>query len=65
MTRNEAQAARRKMANTVQAHREEVELEALVSVLGDPSAQRAADRHRLPELIASEQGHGLDFRNAA
>lgn len=65
MTRNEAQAARQKMQNTVTAHREEVELEALVSVLGDPTAQRAADRHRLPELIASEQGHGMDYRSVA
>lgn len=64
MTRNEMQAARRKMANTVQAHNEEVELESLVRVLGTPDAQRAADSHRLPELVAREQGHGLDFRAA-
>lgn len=65
MTNNEIKAARRKMQNTVTAHREEQELETLVSVLGDPTAQRAADRHRLPELIAREQGHGMDYRSAA
>lgn len=53
------------LANTVKAHAEEQELETLVSVLGTPTAQRAARAHRLPELVASEQGHGLDYRNVA
>jgi hypothetical protein len=65
MTNNEIKAARRKMENTVQAHREEQELEALVSVLGTTEGARAAERHRLPELVASEQGRGMDFRSAA
>ncbi len=56
---------RARLANTVQAHKEEVELETLVEVLGTPTAQRAAHAHRLPELIAAEQGHGLDYRNVA
>lgn len=63
MTRNELNAARRKMQNTVTAHREEQELEALVSVLGDPAAQAAADKHRIPQLIAREQGRGMDYVN--
>lgn len=53
------------LANKVTAHAEEQELETLVSVLGTPSAQRAAKAHRLPELVAHEQGHGLDYRNVA
>jgi hypothetical protein len=61
MTHNEINAARATLRNTVDTHHEQVELETLVSVLGDPQAQRAADRHRLPELIASEQGHGMDY----
>lgn len=53
------------LANGVAAVKEEAELETLVSVLGTPSAQRAARAHRLPELVAAEQGHGLDYRNIA
>ena len=64
MTQDEIKAARRKMENTVKAHHEEVELETLVSVLGSPAAQAAAESHRIPELVAKEQGRGLDFRAA-
>lgn len=64
MTQDEIKAARRKMENTVKAHHEEVELETLVSVLGNPTAQQAAESHRIPELVAKEQGRGLDFRAA-
>lgn len=64
MTKNELKAARRKMENTVTAHREEVELETLVRVLGTPAAQTAADSHRIPELVAREQGRGMDYRAA-
>ena len=64
MTKNELKAARRKMENTVTAHREEVELETLVRVLGDSTAQQAADSHRIPELVAREQGRGMDYRAA-
>lgn len=51
------------LANAVQAHKEESVLETLVSVLGDAPAQRAARAHVLPELIAKEQGHGMDHRH--
>lgn len=51
------------LANGVAAVKEEAELETLVSVLGTPTAQRAAKAHRLPELVASEQGHGMDHMN--
>lgn len=64
MTQDELKAARQKMQNTVTAHHEEVELETLVSVLGSPAAQQAAETHRIPELVAKEQGRGLDFRAA-
>ncbi len=56
---------REKIANHVAANQEETELETLVEVLGDHKAQVAVASHTLPELIAAEQGHGLDFRNVA
>lgn len=46
------------IAESVEAGKEETELEALVEVLGDNVAQRCVDKHCLPELIAAEQ-HGF------
>lgn len=40
------------MTDAVAASREEFELEALVSVVGGPQAQRAILVHQLPELVA-------------
>lgn len=40
---------------TVEAAREEMELEHLVEVLGDDSAQAAAERHALPRLVHEVQ----------
>lgn len=59
------ESTRNKIANHVAATQEETELETLVEVLGDRKAQVAVASHTLPELIAAEQGHGLDFRNVA
>lgn len=56
---------RKTLAAHVAANREETELETLVEVLGERRAQNAVAAHVLPELIASEQGHGTDFRNVA
>lgn len=53
------------IANAVTNMREEAEMEALVSVIGTRQAQRAVKTHTLPELIASEQGHGMDHLNGA
>jgi hypothetical protein len=56
---------KRRISAHIAADKEENELETLVSVLGTPGAQRAADSHTLPEMIAREQGHGMDHRHAA
>lgn len=40
---------------TVEAAREEMELEHLVEVLGDDTAQEAAERHRLSGLVYEVQ----------
>jgi hypothetical protein len=56
---------KRRISNHIVADKEERELETLVSVLGSPKAQRAVDTHTLPEMVAREQGHGMDYRNAA
>jgi hypothetical protein len=40
---------------TVEAAREEMELEHLVEVLGDDVAQEAAERHALPRLVHEVQ----------
>ena len=53
------------LAHAVQANAEETELESLVEVLGNESAQDAAHAHTLPELVAAEQGHGMDHRLSA
>lgn len=47
------------LADVTERQREEHELETLVEVLGDDQAQRAAERHVLPELVFMAQ------RNAA
>ncbi len=52
-----------RLARHVMADKEERELESIVSVLGERTAQAACTTHTLPELIAREQGHGLDFRS--
>lgn len=59
------ESTRKTLAAHVAATREETELETLVEVLGDSKAQAAVASHTLPRLIASEQGHGTDFRNVA
>jgi hypothetical protein len=51
--------------NNIKALHEEIELEHLVSVVGSPEAQAAADRHRLPEFVASVQDRGTDYRHVA
>lgn len=51
------------LANHIAAHTEETELETLVEVLGNRKAQRAVAAHTLPELVAKEQGHGMDHRH--
>lgn len=56
---------RKSLANHLAADREERELETLVEVLGDRSAQAAVATHTLPDLVASEQGHGTDYLNVA
>lgn len=42
---------------------ETVELEHLIELFGEVPAVNAAQSHKLPEFIASEQGHGLDYLN--
>lgn len=56
---------KRRISAHIAADKEEAELETLVSVLGSPRAQRAADTHTLPEMVAREQGHGMDYRQNA
>lgn len=47
-----------KLADAVEAGKEEVELEALVEVLGCDLAQRAVGKHILPELVdATQRGY--------
>jgi hypothetical protein len=36
----------------IEALKEEIELEAVVRIVGGPDAQRAAEKHRLPDLVA-------------
>lgn len=54
-----------KLANSVAAHTEEAQLEAVVSILGERRAQAAVHSHSLPELVAKEQNRGIDYRAGA
>lgn len=42
--------------DAVAALREEIEMEAIISVVGGTHAQRAAKEHRIPDLVAAYMG---------
>lgn len=59
-------AHRSNITDAVAATKEEIELEAVVNIVGGPKAQRAVQEHRLPQLVSTymggnerhENGHG-------